>query len=178
MRLIVVRHAVTNANERGLINGQSNDGLSEAGKASLPKLVAELHTEQLDAIYASPLQRTQDTAQPIADDHNLAVNIDGRLIEVNMGSFTLQPYTSTVELFGKTSPELLSTYEYDFTDYGGETAQQVEQRVQSFLDELKKEPYQAVCVVTHGGIVRWLYYLCTGQKVQASGNASIHHFEI
>lgn len=114
----------------------------------------------------------------VAEDHKVEIDVDRRIIEVNMGSFTGQSFESTVEAFGKTSSDLLSTYAYDLKAYGGESSEEVKQRVSAFLDDLKASGYSSVLIVAHGGIIRWFYYLCSGEKVGRSPNLSVHEFEI
>jgi broad specificity phosphatase PhoE len=178
MKLIVVRHAITASNEQGLISGRFDNSLSESGQKEVSELVPKLHSYKFDLIYSSPLKRTLETATPIAKDHGLEIKTDPRIIEVNMGIFTRKPYASTVPAFGKISSQLLDTYVYDLRAYGGETSEEVQQRVSSFIDSLKKRSDNSVLVVTHGGIIRWFYYLCNGEKVGRFPNVSIHIFDI
>ena len=74
--------------------------------------------------------------------------------------------------------DLFNTYKYDLTPYGGESSTQVEARVRSFYDELKDQPYKTVLAVTHGGIVRWLHYLATGEKIGPRSNAEELHLKV
>jgi len=178
MKLFVVRHAATEANEKKIINGQYDDVLSSNGRKEIPALIEQLKDYEFDAIYSSPLKRAMETAMPIAESYNVEINIDRRLIEVGMGSFTRLPYEATVEVFGKNSRDLLSTYTYDLTAYGGESAEQVRHRVDSFIQELRLKKHKSVLIVTHGGTLRWIYFLCSGKKVQGFPNLSVHQFSI
>ncbi len=176
MQLYAIRHARTSSNERQIINGQYDDEISAGGRQEIPLLVEKLRPHKFDTIYSSPLRRAMGTALPIAEEHNVDINVDRRIIEVNMGSFSNKPYDSMVPIFGKTSSELLDTYEYDLRKYGGESAEEVRARVNSFMGELKTANYAAVLVVTHGGIIRWLHYLINGRKTGKVPNLSIHKF--
>jgi broad specificity phosphatase PhoE len=178
MKLIVIRHALTEANEQEFINGQFDDLLSENGRKEIPSIVKKLHPYKFDVIYSSPLKRAMETAMPVAEDHKVEIDVDRHLIEVNMGSFTRKPFASTVEELGMHSSELLNTYAYDLRSYGGESSEEVKHRVNSFLSDLKTSNHSSVLVVTHGGIIRWFYYLCKGEKVGRSPNLSVHAFEI
>ncbi len=178
MKLIVVRHGRTENNEHEIINGQFDDLLSESGRQEIPILLKKLQSYQFDAVYSSPLKRALETVSPIAEDHNIDVNIDERIIEVNMGSFTGKPFESTTTVIGKTSSEWLNTYTYDLKPYGGESAEEVSQRISSFIKDVKGSKFNSVLIVTHGGIVRWFYYLCKGEKIGRSPNLGVHTFEI
>lgn len=178
MKLYVVRHSITNGNILGHINGQLDDLLTDEGRANIQNIVEKLHEVQIDAVYASPLQRTVDTATPIAADHSLPVVKDARLIEVGMGSFEGKPYGSTVEYFGLDSPSLLSSYNYDLSAYGGESVGQVENRVRSLIDDLSKSGNETILLVTHGGTMRMINYVCTGQKIGTSHNLALRLYEL
>lgn len=178
MKLFVARHARTKANDKGLINGQSNDVLSERGWQELPSIVEKLHRHKFEAIYSSPLKRAMETAMPIADDHGVEIDVDRRLIEVDTGSFTGQSYKSTIPAFGMDCTDLFSSYQYDFRPYGGESSDEVKTRLEDFLQDLKKSGFGSVLVITHGGIIRWFHLLCTGEKVGIFPNLSIHAFDI
>lgn len=173
MKLLVVRHAATISNAHHCINGQRDERLSTVGREQLTGIVESLKGRRIDAIFCSPLKRATETALPVAVDHQTEIVIDRRLIEISAGSLTGKPYEVTIELFGKKSTELLDEYNYDFTVYGGESAQQVRERVQAFLEELKHQPFKSVLVVTHGGILRWINYLCTGERIVGQPNGSV-----
>lgn len=178
MKLYVIRHAATQMNKDSVINGQIDEPLSTEGIAQLPEIVHRMHGVYIEHIFASPLQRAVMTASPIAKDHDCQIAIDARLMEINPGSFAGQPYMSTIPVFGRNSSEVLSTYQYDFSPYGGETSDAVRARVQAFLDDLKKTEHTSILVVTHGGIIRWITYLITGKKSQGHANGSILEFTL
>jgi len=178
MQIIAIRHAATEYNEKELINGTIDEPLSEKGLQQLPDLIDKLAEYGISAVYASPLKRSVQTAEPIAEHYNLEVHIDARLTEVDMGSFNGKPWSSTIPDFGLNSSGVLSSCEYDFEPFGGENADETRARVQSFLDDLKAAGQDKPLVVCHGGILRWFYYLCTGQKAGRIPNSSVHIFEI
>ena len=72
MRLIMIRHPKTEANERKLVYGWTDALYSEAGKATIPWIVEKLHDVKVDRIYTSPLTRTRLLAEAIATDHEVA----------------------------------------------------------------------------------------------------------
>ena len=97
---------------------------------------------------------------------------------MDFGSFTTKSWESTKPVFGLDSKALLDSYTYDFTNYGGESAEQVKKRIEDFLSDLCKLPNQSPLLVTHGGIIRWLYYILKGNKHGVQPNASVHNFQI
>ena len=77
----VLRHGEVHNPEKILYGLQSGWYLSERGH-QMAGIVAEW-SKQFDvgAIHASPLQRAQETAQPLSQVHNLSITTDDRLIE-------------------------------------------------------------------------------------------------
>ena len=139
MKITVVRHASTNFNEKHLINGQHDDGLSPRGVSELPGLVEKLKTHEFTSIYSSPLKRALETAEPVSNAKGMPIIQDNRLMEVNFGSFTSKHWDSMQDIFGMSSSELLSTYSYDLKPFGGESSEQVKSRVEDFLNDLYKK---------------------------------------
>jgi len=179
MQFIVVRHAATEYNEKELINGGlDDDGLSAKGLAQIDSIITNLADYSFEVMYTSPMHRSIQTAMPIAVHYGVELRQDPRISEVNLGSFNGQGWDSTIPDFGMNSSQLLSTCEYDFTPYGGESCDDTRARVQAFLDDLRKRPNETPLIVSHGGIMRWFYYLCTGEKVGRIPNASVHTFTL
>lgn len=65
---VVVRHAEK-------VDDSRDPPLVPAGVARAQRLAAALHDEAVVAVYATPYQRTQQTAAPVAGDHQVAVII-------------------------------------------------------------------------------------------------------
>jgi broad specificity phosphatase PhoE len=178
MKIYVVRHASTEYNEKHLINGQHDDKLSSKGLKELPELVENLKSYNFTTIYSSPLKRALETAEAVSSATDIDIIQDNRLMEVNFGSFTSKNWASMEDIFGMTSRELLDTYSYDLRPYGGESALQVKARLEDFLSHLFKNADQTPLIVTHGGVIRWLYLLLSGEKTSFKPNASIHEFKV
>ena len=64
MDIILVRHALPVRIE--LETGVADPELSAEGREQASKLAAYLSSESIDAIYASPLRRARETAEPLA----------------------------------------------------------------------------------------------------------------
>jgi broad specificity phosphatase PhoE len=70
MRLLLIRHGQTPANVRGeLDTAAPGPGLTALGRAQAAAIPDALASERIDAIYASRLVRTQQTAAPLARVH-------------------------------------------------------------------------------------------------------------
>ncbi|MCV7075569.1 histidine phosphatase family protein [Mycobacterium szulgai] len=80
-RVHVVRHGEVH-NPTGILYGRlSGFRLSDAGQAQAAAVGDFLADRDIVAVIASPLQRAQETAAPIAARHNLPVDTDPYLIE-------------------------------------------------------------------------------------------------
>ena len=86
MKLILVRHGETHWNKDGLVQGGDSDiELNDTGLEQARKLAAFLKNEPIIAILSSPLRRAIATAEVIASQHQLPVEIDQGLRELKVG---------------------------------------------------------------------------------------------
>ncbi|GAB2646167.1 hypothetical protein GCM10027088_24050 [Nocardia goodfellowii] len=77
----VVRHGEVH-NPRGILYGRlPGFALSVAGRAQAGAVARSLSDHDIALVIASPLQRAQETAAPIAGAHNLIVRTDENLLE-------------------------------------------------------------------------------------------------
>ena len=80
-RVHVVRHGEV-YNPSGVLYGRlPGFHLSETGRAQADTVAEALADRDIAAVIASPLERAQETAAPIAAKHDLAVDTDPDLIE-------------------------------------------------------------------------------------------------
>jgi probable phosphomutase (TIGR03848 family) len=86
--LLLIRHGHTDWIGRAIAGHTPGVALSVDGRNQAERLVERLRAVPLAAIYSSPLQRTLETAQPLAQARNLPVQTRDRLIEVNFGEWT------------------------------------------------------------------------------------------
>jgi len=175
VEIIIVRHGESEANKAGTTGGDTD--LTREGRLQAQGLAERLAGLGIEAIYCSPLKRTSQTAQPLADNINKQLIIDKRIAEVNWGDFDGKDEKLFIKAIGMHPRDCLDTYSYDFRSYNGESSSDVEARVKSFVEDLKEQPYKLVLVVCHGGIVRWLHYIITGDKIGWQPNAEALHLK-
>jgi broad specificity phosphatase PhoE len=77
----VVRHGEVENPNKILYGRQSGWFLSKRGEEMAKVLGEWAKPLNIGAVNASPLERAQQTAKPMADAHNLTINTDERLIE-------------------------------------------------------------------------------------------------
>ena len=80
-RLILVSHALTDWNLKGLIQGHTDVPLNRTGHDMALKLSGKLALETIHAVYASDLKRAWQTARPAAQARGLKVFTDSGLRE-------------------------------------------------------------------------------------------------
>src|SRR6266700_5065815 len=86
-RLYLVRHGETMANREYRYIGTRDDALSTPGQTQAIQLAEALSGLPVVAVYSSPLQRTYDTALPIAARHSLEVQRVDDLRECDFGTW-------------------------------------------------------------------------------------------
>ena len=87
MKLILVRHGETVWNLEQRVQGLSDIELSERGKEQAQILGLCLKDEAIERIVSSPLKRAYQTAQAIGRFHDVDIEIDEDLRELDQGIF-------------------------------------------------------------------------------------------
>ncbi|PHY12668.1 phosphoglycerate kinase, partial [Caulobacter sp. B11] len=150
--IYLCRHGQTEWNRERRLQGQAEADLTPLGRlqaAAMADLLRDLTTRAPPAdwrIVASPLRRTRDTAQAIADRLGLEVAFDDRLKELTVGDWEGRLYADVQ----RENPEAFKSPEWFFTAPGGETYEQVMARVSDWLAEQAAEPERRLIVVSHG----------------------------
>lgn len=87
--LLLVRHGQTPTTGRTLPGRAKGLHLSDVGRAQADDVAARLDTlTRIDAIYASPLERARETAQPLAKRRSMPVRVERGLLECDFGAWT------------------------------------------------------------------------------------------
>ncbi len=163
MELIVVRHAETDANKRGALNGHAESAFTEAGKEQVLRVAQELRDEDITAIYSSDLQRCLQTVEGIARFHpNVTITKTALLREIRLGKAE-----GTRILLPKPVLKYIArlAMKLHITPPGGETWKQVCARVTTLLDNLyTQHGDEKVLLVTHNVTMQAIRYVAEGDK--------------
>ncbi len=89
--IVLLRHATTAATGARLGGWTPGVHLDEAGVAQAEAAAERLAVLPVAAVYASPLERTQETAKHVAKRHGLRVRTRRDIGEVDYGDWTDQP---------------------------------------------------------------------------------------
>tara|TARA_Y100001970_G_scaffold200773_1_gene244265 strand:- start:34771 stop:36096 length:1326 start_codon:yes stop_codon:yes gene_type:complete len=87
LRLVFVRHGLSSFNQKGIVQGRSNDSyLTKEGYEQAESAGKILKSLNFDAIYSSPLIRAAETAITIEKcfKSNHEIKLDDNLLEVNL----------------------------------------------------------------------------------------------
>jgi probable phosphoglycerate mutase len=146
--LYLVRHGRSTWNAEGRIQGHADPPLDDLGRRQAQALAARLQTENIHAVYSSPLLRASQTAEILCAVHGWPLWLDPRLMERYTGEWT--------GLMGSEVDEWMAANPgYDFRVLGppgGEsTAALMARAAEVFAEIVAAHPGQRVAVVSHGG---------------------------
>lgn len=86
--LVLARHAVTAETGSQLTGRKPGVDLSERGREQAEHLAERLTVLPVTAVYASPMERTVQTAAPVAARHGLVVRVLPGVLEADYGEWT------------------------------------------------------------------------------------------
>jgi broad specificity phosphatase PhoE len=98
--LTFIRHAQSESNASGIIDtGVPGPGLSPEGKGQAERVAHQVARNNYDAIYASTMVRTQQTAAPLAAELGKQVEVLPGLQEINAGWFEGKPVSMALSTY-------------------------------------------------------------------------------
>jgi probable phosphoglycerate mutase len=155
--VLLVRHGQTPTTGKVLPGRASGLHLAEAGRAQAEATAARIAALQTDerriaAVYASPLERTRQTAEPIARSLGLRVRRAKGLLEADFGDWTGAELKKLAKL-----PEWRTVQRNPsgFRFPGGESFSEMQVRICSELDRLRREHLGGVVVaVSHADPIK------------------------
>lgn len=155
-RVYLVRHGATELSAEDRFAGAIDVLLSDAGRDQARHLGARLAHEQITAAYASPMQRTVETARLVAEPHGIEVRTDDGLREIAHGRWEGKTRADVEREFA----EEYTRYEHDpfsFAPSGGESGLQVTARaLPALLRIVEAHCDQRILIVSHKATIRLL----------------------
>ena len=153
--VLLVRHGQTPTTGKVLPGRAPGLHLADSGRAQAEAValrIAEL--KQVDAIYASPLERARETAAPIARARGLKVTIDKSLLECEFGDWTGAELKKLAKL-----PEWSTVQRFPsgFRFPNGESFCDMQHRIVSGVDRLRAaHPGGTIVCVSHADPIKAL----------------------
>lgn len=156
-KIYMFRHGETDGDGIDRLAGSHNRSLTETGKAQAKKLSAFFEKNPVEALFASDLNRTKETAEILSEDINLPVVPTAHLREINVGKAKGLTWEEAVEKF----PEVTQDWHKRFEEENkmlkfpkGESYHEFKGRIFSFMRFLyKKRPETNIAISTHGGVM-------------------------
>lgn len=154
LRLYLIRHGETTFSQTGGYCGALDVPLTESGQAMAQAFADAYASLSWEAIYCSPMARTQATAMPMAQATGLVPQLRDGLREINYGEWE-----------GKHKEEVKQARCDDYNHWmtepawnaptGGETAVQIANRAMAVIAEIEEKYREGnVLVVSHKATLR------------------------
>lgn len=181
-RIIMVRHGQSESNVKKTFTGQLDAQLTEDGREQARRMARYLDQYQIDKIYASSLQRAVETAQAVALRQNCPVEKRDELMEINSGLWQGLTFEEIAEEY----PQTYGVWRTDIgkaTPEGGETCEELYNRVTAFFKKVLEIPEETICLVCHATPIRMMesYIRCDAvdgaQEIPWVPNASVTVYE-
>jgi probable phosphoglycerate mutase len=152
---LLVRHGMT-PTTGDLLPGRTkglhlaDEGVAQAERAA--ERIAALGARKVKAVYSSPLERTKETATPIARALGQRVKTNRGLIEADFGQWTGRKLNELAKL---AEWRQVQQYPSGFTFPDGESFSQMQERMCRTLRTLVAEhPGQAIVAVSHADPIK------------------------
>lgn len=150
--LLLIRHAQNDWVGERLAGWTPGVHLNDEGRAQAVALAVRLESVPLAAVYSSPLDRTLETAQPIADTHSVPVQMREALGETRYGEWTGRRLQ---ELKTEDLWPVVQVYPAGARFPGGESLREVQARIVAELDAIRDAHLeQTVAVVSHSDPIK------------------------
>ena len=151
-KFLLIRHGHTAFVGTALAGRQQGIPLNDDGLHEAQRLVARLAATPVTAIYASPLLRAQQTAEPFARARKLPIVTRERLAEIDFGLWTGRKYA---ELEADPEWKRYNSFRSGARCPAGESILDVQLRMSEELEELRlQHPEQTVALFSHGELIR------------------------
>jgi probable phosphoglycerate mutase len=147
-----------------LRDGHGDPPLDPVGERQAELLAERLAPERVDAIYVTSLQRTRQTAAPLAVRLGLEIREEHDLREVFLGEWEGGQFRVRA---AAGDPVFLQIWEQERWDVipGGEPLEAFDERVwRGFQRIVAAHPDQRVVAVAHGGVIGQLLHRVTGSR--------------
>lgn len=182
--LLLVRHgeSIPARDDRPfpLVDGQGDPELDPRGHEQAQRVADRLEREDVAAIYVSTMQRTAQTAAPLAARLGIQPRVEPDLREVHLGEWE-NSFRKHVAEGNPIAAQMFAEQRWDVIP-GGEPADAFSARVRRAITRIAAaHPDETVVAVSHGGVIGQALTLATGARGFAftgSDNAGISHLVV
>lgn len=153
---ILVRHGEAENNALGLVSSASAQRayhLTERGKKQIGETANFLMGQNPDFLVASPVLRTQESAEIIASILEIPLSFDARLAEPRFGMFEDQSVKQFLDFMNEHGGRMETLTEMDIEGY-----EDIRARVTSFLEDVSAAfSGKKIILVSHGDPIQEAY---------------------
>lgn len=152
-QILLIRHAVNDVMKAKKLAGWMPDvHINEEGRQQAQAVAERLREIPITAIYSSPLDRTRETAEPLAQALGLEVQIREEIGEVQYGDWTGK---SLEELSKLDVWKVVQLYPSGMRFPGGETIREMQARIVNQLESIAADhPREIVAVFSHADVIK------------------------
>ena len=173
--IILVRHgesrAATKENPFPLVDGHGDPELHPNGEAQAVAVGERLKHEVIDAIYVTSLQRTVQTAAPLAGHLGMQTRLEADLREVCLGEWEGGILRMKAAAGDPIFVQMQAEERWDVIP-GAEIWETLNQRITGGLSRIHQQhPDQKVVAVLHGGVIGHILAHATGSSPFAFNGA-------
>lgn len=173
LTLILIRHALTEANEHKIFSGFKETPVSQIGKKQIESLTKVFEDYKIDAIYTSPSNRAIETVKDIAARHSGRIQIAEELREIHFGDFEGMSFQTIKEQHPDEITKMMDLGD-DYIYPNGESLVQSYKRTAEKIDYIKQaHNEQTVLICAHAGTIR-----NTLSHLMSKGPSLHWHFKI
>ena len=161
MELILIRHGLPQTIVRE--DGQPADApLSDLGIEQAERMAAWLADEEIERVYASPLRRAQQTAEPLAGILGHGIELNEGVAEYDRHSPSYVPLEEVRRTNREAYREMMRA-----NRFGGDDPKAFQSIVIAALEQIVEENRGGrVAVVCHGGVINsWASYVLKMEEV-------------
>jgi probable phosphoglycerate mutase len=150
--VLLVRHGHTDWIGTGIAGRQPGVHLTALGAEQAARLPARLAALPIHAIYSSPLERTRETAAPLAAERGLDVRVCDEAIELGFGDWTSEAFAT---LERDVRWQRFNSLRSFTRAPGGELMPEVQTRMVRAIEGIRAAHRgETVAVFSHGDVIR------------------------
>jgi len=164
MELLLIRHALPIRRE--LTDGIADPELSDQGHEQARHLGQYLASEPLDAVYASPMKRAQQTAEPVVGDRGLTLVTEPDVAEFDKDS---PEYVPVEELKAANDPRWKAMLDGTWQDESEDPLLFNERTIGAVERIIDGHRGGRVAIVCHGGVINAYLTSILGLDVDSRG---------
>ncbi|MEN0052106.1 MAG: alpha-ribazole phosphatase family protein [Mucilaginibacter sp.] len=168
MEVFLIRHTAPDV-FKGFIYGRTDVGLAESFDTD-KRLVIDKLPDHIDIFISSPSSRCSLLAREITDSYLE----DGRLMELDFGSWEGKTWDTIDRL---ESEKWMSDF-VNTSPPGGESLNQMNERVMGFWKELLQYPHQRIAIITHAGVIRLILSAVNSTPLQSLFDINVQYGEV